>query len=127
MSNQSENVMPLSLAQRKERLLREGAAYRAAIQRARTVVSHNLHAEVLARSVAAQIKSNLFATLGGLVRLKGSNLQQLLPVALTAISFATKARLVLPLLRAGVVLGAIGVGISFIARRKRRRQTDSSL
>jgi hypothetical protein len=127
MSNESENAMPLSLAKRKERLLREGAMYRAAIERARTVVGHNLHADVLARSVVAQVKSNLFSTLGGLVRLKGSNLQKLLPVAITAISFATKARLVLPLLRAGVVLGAIGVGVSFIARRKRRRQIDSSL
>lgn len=127
MNNESESRVPVSLAKRKERLLREGAAYRAAVQRARTVVSHNMHADVLARSVVAQVKSNLFATVGNLVRLKGSNLQKLLPVALTAISFASKTRMLLPLLRVGVVLGAIGVGVSVVSKRKRRKQLDSAV
>ena len=127
MSNESENRSPVSLAKRKERLLREGAAYRAAIQQARTVVSHNMHADVLARSVVAQVKSNVYATLGNLVQLKGSNLQKLLPVALTALSLARKTKLLFPLLRAGVVLGAIGVGVSLVARRKRRKQIDAAV
>lgn len=121
MSNhQSEDALPLSLAKRKERLLREGAGYRAAIQNARSTVSHNLHADVLARSIVGQLKGSLFATLGSVVKLKGSNLQTLLPVALSALSFATKAKLLRPLLRAGLVVGAIGVGLSFVARRKKR-------
>lgn len=125
--NDSENAMPLSVAKRKERLLREAAMYRAAVQKARVTVSHNLHVDVFARSVVAQVKGSIFATLGGLVRLKGRNVQTLLPVALSAISFATKAKLLLPLLRVAVVLGVVGAGIGLIAQRKKRHQIDRAV
>lgn len=127
INNIPESAMPLSVAKRKERLLREGASYRAAVKQARTAVSHNLHANVLARSVVAQMKGSLFGTLASLVHLKGSNVQTLLPVALSALSFARKVKLLRPLLRAAVVLGVVGVGIAVIAQRKKRRHIDSSL
>ena len=125
-NNVSENAMPLSVAKRKERLLREGASYRAAVKQARTVVSHNLHATVLARSLVTQMKGSMFATLASLVRLKGNNVQTLLPVALSALSFARKVKLLRPLLRAAVVLGVVGIGISVIAQRKKQRPIDTS-
>lgn len=126
-STEAENAMPLSVAKRKERLLREAAMYRAAIQKARVVVGHNLHVDVLARSVVTQAKVRIFSTLGGLVRLKGRNVQTLLPIALSAISFAARAKLLVPLLRVAVVLGAVGAGAGFIVRRKRRQQMDRAV
>ena len=126
-SNDSESAMPLSVTKRKERLLREGAAYRAAVQRARVTVGHNLHVDVFARSLVAQVKGSLYTTLGNLVRLKGRNLQTLLPVALSAISFATKIKLLRPLLRVVVVAGVVGTGVALIVQRKRRYKRERTV
>ena len=121
ITNEPDDALPLSLAKRKERLTREGAAYRAAIQTARTTVSHNLHVDVLARSLVGHLKGSMFATLGGLVKLKGSNLQTLLPVALSAFSFASRLKILRPIARVGVIIGVIGLGLRFIARRKQQQ------
>lgn len=126
-SNDEENAMPLSVAKRKERLLREAIGYRKAIQKARITVAHNLHADVFARSLVAQVKGSVFTTLGNLVRLKGRNVQTLLPVALSVISYATKAKLLLPLLRVTVVLGVVGAGVGFIAQRKKRQKMNRAV
>lgn len=125
--NESEDAMPLSVAKRKERLLREAAMYRAAVQKARVSIGHNLHANVFARSLVAQVKGSVFSTLGSLVQLKGRNVQTLLPIALSIISFATKAKMLVPLLRIAVVLGVVGAGVGFIAWRKKRHKVDRAV
>ncbi len=121
----SEDAMPLSLAKRKERLLREGASYRKAIQKARLTVNSNLHTNVLARSAIAQIKGSMFSMLGNVFKIRGGNLQTLLPVAVSVLSFARKAKLVRPLLGGGLVLGAVALGVTVVVRRKKRKASPS--
>ena len=113
--------MPLSLAKRKARLLHEGASYRKAILKARSTVSSNLHTDVLARNAIAQVKGSMFAMFGNVLKIRGGNLQTLLPVAVSLFSFALKVKLIRPLLSAGVLLGAVAIGVTLVARRKKRR------
>ena len=120
-NDNSDDAMPLSPAKRKERLMREGAGYRKAIQKARSTVSSNLHTGVLARNVVAQVKGSMFAILGNVVKIKAGNLQTIVPVALSVLSFARKTKLLRPLLRGSVVLGAIAIGVSAVTRRKKRK------
>ena len=105
--------------ERKAQLILEGARYRAAIRNARFTVANNLHAGMLIRSAVSQFSSNLYGVLGGLLRIRGNRLQTLLPLVLSAVSIARKTRLLTPLLRGTVVLGAVGTGIYLISRRKK--------
>jgi hypothetical protein len=118
MTNEVIHKAPVSLAQRKEKLIREGASYRAAVRGSRDVVSHNLHAEVLARSVISHLTSSAYSAVGNLLNIKGANLQTLLPVAVSGVTFIIKARLLLPLLRAAVIVGAVGGAAYFLLRHK---------
>ena len=108
MTNEVIQKAPVSLAQRKEKLIREGASYRAAVRGSRDVVSHNLHAEVLARSVISHLTSSAYSAVGNLLNIKGTNLQTLLPVVVSGATFIIKARLLRPLLRAAVIVSAVG-------------------
>lgn len=112
----------LTLKQRKEKLIREGAGYRAAVRGSRDVISHNLHADVLARSAIAQVKSTVYATAGKLLRLKGANLQTLVPVVVSTASFLMKIRLSRPMLRTAAIAGTLATGAYFLYRKKPKVQ-----
>ena len=118
MSNEVIHKAPISLTQRKEKLIREGASYRALVRGSRDVVSHNLHAEILARNVFSLVTSSAYSAIGNLLNLKGANLQTLLPVVISGASLIMKARLLRPLLRAAVIVGTVGGAGYFLFRRK---------
>ncbi len=80
-----------TLAQRKEKLIREGASYRIAIRRSRNVITDNLHTDVMARKVIHQLTGSAASTLGNLFKLNGSNLQLLLPVLWKGVSMLAKS------------------------------------
>jgi hypothetical protein len=117
----------LTVAQRKEKLIREGANFRAGMRSSIDLVSNNLQTDSLARSIITQLTGTAYAAAGSLLRVKGANLQTLLPIVVSGISFVVKARLLLPLLRTTAVIGVVGAGAYFLSRRARRTSDDDSV
>ena len=113
---------PLSFAQRKEKLIREGAAYRSAMRRSRQVINDNLQTNVLARSVVGHLTGSAWSAVGNLMKVKSANLQTLLPILASGVSFALKARLLRPLLRTTVIAGGVGAGMYFLFRKRKAKQ-----
>ncbi|MFT5962329.1 MAG: hypothetical protein ACI8WM_002672 [Burkholderiaceae bacterium] len=117
----------LTVAQRKEKLIREGANFRAGMRSSLELVSHNLQTDALARSILTQLTGTVYAAAGTLLRVKGANLQTLLPIVVSGVSFVLKARLLRPLLRTTAVIGVVGAGAYFLFRREGKAAEDDSV
>ncbi|MDY7573151.1 hypothetical protein [Actimicrobium sp. CCI2.3] len=127
MNDESPISKVLTPAQRKEKLIREGANFRAGIRSSIELVGNNLQTDTLARSIITQLTGTAYAAVGSLLRVKGANLQTLLPIVVSGISFVVKARLLLPLLRTTAVAGVVGAGAYFLLRRRSRTSEDDSV
>lgn len=119
MSNDAVETSQPTLAQRKEKLIREGAAFRAAMRASRTVVNQNLHADVMARSVVSHVTGTAYAAVGNLFKVNGANLQTLLPVIFKGASLIMRARLLRPMLKTTVIVGIVGAGAYYWFSRKK--------
>ena len=80
MTNEAELESPISLAQRKEKLIREGASYRSAISHSQEIIKNSLHAESLAKSAIAHIATAAYAAFKNGAGLQGAGLQKLVPL-----------------------------------------------
>ncbi|EGF31376.1 hypothetical protein IMCC9480_15 [Oxalobacteraceae bacterium IMCC9480] len=123
----STSAAVLTPAQRKEKLIREGANFRVGMRSSIELVGNNLQTDTLARSIITQLTGTAYSALGSLLRVKGANLQTLLPIVASGVSFALKARLLRPLLRTTAGVGAVGAGAYFLFRRDGRAAGDESL
>lgn len=118
-----EHSGSLSLAERKQMLVAQGASYRLGITYGRTAVRTSLSAESLAKSAVAHVAMGAVSAFKGGSMLKGSNLQVLLPLAMSLISrlssrLPKKANLVRPIARSALVLGAVAAITRFVIRKK---------
>lgn len=113
----------LSLAERKQLLVAQGAAYRTGITYGRTSVRTSLSAESLAKSAIAHIAMGAVGAFKGGSMLRGANLgnlQVLLPLAMSVIArLSKKTHLVKPVARGALVLGAVAAIARFVIRRKK--------
>jgi uncharacterized membrane protein (UPF0136 family) len=113
----------LSTAERKQKLLQEGAAFRADMLVSRDIVRANLNSKSLATILLGRmtgIASSVFSNRGNP---GGSNLPAMLPLLLTGASWLSKRRTRKPLLIGAALLAAIG-GAAYINSRKSKTTTD---
>jgi hypothetical protein len=116
----------LSIAERKRLLIAQGASHRLAITHARIDVRASLSAESLTKSVFNHVvmgaitafKGGALLKSGGSL-LKGSNLQVLLPLAMSIFSrVSKKSHLAKPIARGVLVMGAVAAIARFVIRKK---------
>lgn len=109
----------LSVAERKRLLIAQGASHRLAITHARADVRTSLRAESLAKSAISHVAMGALTAFRGGSILKGSNLQFLLPLAMSVFSrLSKKSHLVKPIARGALVLGAVAAVTRFVMRKK---------
>jgi hypothetical protein len=113
----------LSLAERKQMLIAQGASYRLGITYGRSAVKSSLSAESLTKSALSHVAMGAVSAIKGGSMLKGSNLQVILPFALSLISrlsskLPKKTKLVKPLARGALILGIAVAAARFVMRRK---------
>ncbi|MGZ5790365.1 MAG: hypothetical protein ACXWJF_13025 [Burkholderiaceae bacterium] len=109
----------LSVAERKQILIAQGASHRSAITHARTAVRTSLQVESLAKSAITHIAMGAVAAFKGGGLLKGSNLQVLLPLAMNIYGrLSKKSHLAKPIARGALVLGAVVAITRFVIRMK---------
>ena len=112
-----------SSAQRKERLLQQCKAYRAAIGQARVVVRDNLGADGIAKtalglvSTRAQSAFTNFADMLDFKHISSDKLRRLLVVS--GVSLLTRRSVLRPILRGALVLGSAGTALYFLSKKKK--------
>lgn len=117
MLNEAHNS--LSVAERKRLLVAQGASHRLAITHARGAVRASLKSESLAKSAITHVAMGAVTAFRGGGLLKGSNLQVLLPLAMSLFArLSKKTHLVKPIARGALVLGAVAAVTRFVIRRK---------
>lgn len=107
--------------QRKKALIAEGVVRRREINVSRDILLANLHADRLAKNAVSHLTTAASAAVHNIFSwnsLRNGNLKTLLPFAASAYSMVTKHKLIVPILRGAVVLGAVSGAVYFLTRKK---------
>ncbi|WP_211453873.1 hypothetical protein [Collimonas antrihumi] len=123
MSKYSGLESRLSTAERKQKLLQEGAAFRADMLASRDIVRAHLHSKSLASIVLGRITGIASSAFNNPINLKTGNLRTILPLLLTGASWLSRRGARKPLLIGAAVIAAIG-GAMFISSRNTKATTD---
>src|SRR4051812_14053921 len=121
MPNDVQPTTPASLAQRKEKLIAQGAAFRAQVIHSKDGVQASLRPESLAKQAIDHVMTTAMAALrnGSAARMAGIDLPTLLPLVTAAWSALSKRSLPKPVIRAAVILAAAGaVGMLVLKMKK---------
>jgi hypothetical protein len=116
------------IAQRKRKLLAEGAVYRAGLAASMQDVRHNLSADSLARRAAGfvattalgMVKKRAGIGIGG-----GIGMQSLLPLAIEAFSLFSKKPYLKKMLRTAAIVAAVAGAANMFMRKKKSPQQES--
>jgi hypothetical protein len=113
-----------TLAQRKERLLLQCRAYRAAVGHSKQVVRDKLSTRAIATAavgiagVRAQSAVGNFVDLLDFKNISAVKLQRLLPLLASGYSLLARRSLLKPVFRGAAVVGAAGALVYFFTRKK---------
>jgi hypothetical protein len=115
----------MSVAERRRKLLAEGALLRLGVMESRATVRENLNAESLAKSAMRRVLGTVSATVGGLFSGKGAglnlqslqSLQSLSPLLIGGISLLSRRALRKPLFYGGII--SIGAAAAYYLTRQR--------
>ncbi|KAF3996911.1 hypothetical protein [Glaciimonas immobilis] len=120
MTIQTNDDQPLSLAERKQHLLREGAKFRAEIVLCRGVVRSNMSGDSFTKGVLGRVAGTAFAMLTKKSSLfTVARLQTLAPLLMTGVSMLSKRRIPKPLLLGGALIAAASAAAYFSKRPKK--------
>lgn len=117
-----------TLAQRKERVLLQCRAYRAAVGQSRRVVRGNLGVDAIAKTAVGLISQraqNAFSNITGLLDLKdmsAARMRSLLPLLASGYSLLSRRSLLKPVLRGALIVGAAGVAAYWYSTKKSSRK-----
>jgi hypothetical protein len=118
----------LSVAERKQLLIAQGASHRLGITLGRTAVRTSLSAESLAKSAVSHVAMGAVAAFKGGSMLRGANLQVLLPLAMRLVStfsksnLSKKAKWIKPVARGVAALGVVAAIARLVMRKKNARK-----
>jgi hypothetical protein len=123
-----QNNIGLTTTQKKKLLIAQGAMFRLGLIESAQAVRTNLQPEMLARSALNNLMNGVSSALGHGFSLKGlssTNIQTLLPIAISAISLLLKRRsLIKPSLVGAVALGAASAITGFISATKKKPENS---
>ncbi|AMP02297.1 hypothetical protein CAter282_4534 [Collimonas arenae] len=114
----------LSTAERKQKLLQEGAEFRAAMVSSRDVVRTSLHSRSLLANLFGRITGAASSVFGKPGNIKTANLPALLPLLLSSASWIARRGTRKPLLVGGAALAAIGAAV-YLSSRSSKATKDS--
>ena len=107
-----------ALAERKQRLLRQGDLYRTGIVRAKAQVKHGARPDVMFHSALDHATWAVRSRIDNVLKPTGVSAGSLMPYAVTILGFLRRRRLVKPAL--GVV--AVAAGVNWYLQRRRAQQ-----
>ena len=117
-------VLPvLSIEERKNILIAQGALRRNNIDASIDIVRANLQAERLARNAVNKLTTAAYSAVEGFFdwnTLRNGDIKKLLPLAMSAYSIITRRKLLVPILRGTAVVAGVSAGAFFLLRHKQR-------
>jgi hypothetical protein len=132
MSNEPRSAHE-TLAQRKERLIMQCRAYRAAVHHSRSEMRSRLGLQSIAKAAAGLVGlragSSMLANVTGMLSAKGGGLplgkvKALLPIVTGAYSLLSRRSLLRPALRGAMVLGGLGAAFCLYRRQAKKSRHD---
>ncbi|MFJ2988086.1 hypothetical protein ACIPF8_09480 [Collimonas sp. NPDC087041] len=114
----------LSTAERKQKLLQEGAEFRAAMVNSRDVVRNSLHSRSLLANLFGRVTGVASSVFGKPGNLNAVNLPAMLPLLLSGASWIAKRGTRKPLLVGSAALAAIGAAV-YLSSRSSKATKDS--
>jgi hypothetical protein len=102
----NDAVKEAALADRKAKLLLDGAVYRVGIVHAKATVAHGLRAESLMQSAVENTIGFAGVQLKAVLAPTGSRFAALMPLAVAAFSYLSRKKLLKPAIGAGLVVAA---------------------
>jgi hypothetical protein len=124
MPKEAQYTAPASAAERKKKLIAQGAAFRAQIIHSRNGAQEGLRPDALAREAVSYLTATAFAALknGGVARIAaGIDLQTILPLVAAGVSALSKRSLLKPAITGIVALGAAAAVAALVFKRKKAR------
>lgn len=116
----------LTPLQKKKLLIAQGAMFRLGLVESAQAVRTNLQPDMLARSALNNLMTGASSALGhglSLKSLSGTNIQTLLPIAISVISLLLKKRsLIKPSLAGAVALAAATAVTRFVSAKKKKSE-----
>lgn len=106
-----------ALADRKARLILDGAVYRVGIVHAQATVTHGLRAESLIRGAVEHAVGAAGARLEAVLMPAGGRLQGLMPLAVAAFAYLSRKKLV----KHAIVAGLVAVTVAALVTRRKPR------
>jgi hypothetical protein len=119
-SNKNANRTVMTTAQRKQRLIQEGAAYRAGLINATDEIKDGLHPGLLFRGVIGHILSAASGVLKGHTGGGKLGLSALVPLVMSGVTVLARKSLLKPAIGGAILLGTIAAAARFIKKRKSR-------
>lgn len=113
----------MTTAQRKQRLVLEGTAYRNGLINATDDLKDGLHPSLLFRSVIGHVMSAATGVLKGHTGGAKFGLSALVPLVMSGATMLAKKSLLKPAISGVIALGAIAATVRFI---RKKRNTDAS-
>lgn len=116
-----------TLAQRKERLLLQCHAYRAAVGHSRQVLRNKFTTQAIAATAVGMVGLQAQSTFAGIADLfdlkhmSTDKLKKLLPLLASGYSLLSSRALLKPVLRGAVIVGTAGAAVYFLSRKKTRK------
>ncbi|WP_395825576.1 hypothetical protein [Collimonas sp.] len=116
MNRQPQSGNRLSTAERKQKLLQEGAAFRAAMAASRDTVRTSMQSRSLLANLFRRVTGAATSVFGQAGNLKAANLPALLPLLLSSASWIVRRGSRKPLFVGGAALAAISAAVYFSSR-----------
>lgn len=121
-----------TLAQRKERLILQCRAYRAAVHHSRSEMRSHFGLQSIAKAavglVGLRTGSAALSSISGLLDMKGGlsfgRLQRLLPVLAGAYSLLRKRSLLTPVVRGALIVGGAGAAAYLYRKQSKKSRHD---
>jgi len=111
----------MTTAQRKQRLIQEGAAYRARLINATDEIKDGLHPGLLFRGVIGHVISAASGVLKGQTSGGKLGLSALVPLVMSGATVLARKSLLKPVIGGAIILGTIAAAARFIRNKSKPR------
>jgi hypothetical protein len=119
----------LTFEQRKKKLIAEAERCRAKLDESKDIIRDNLKIDRLAKNGVSYLTTAASSAVDNMFNInaiRNGSLGRLLPVAASVYSIITRRKLVMPILRGGLVVAGVAAALFYMSRKKRARRVQAN-
>lgn len=119
----------LTFEQRKKKLIAEAAACRLRLDESKDTIRANLKVDRLVRNGVNYLTTSASSAVDNMFNInaiRNGSLAKLLPVVASVYSIVTRRRLLMPILRGGLVVAGVATALFYLSRKKKARRAQAN-